>query len=406
MNVNRSELLGLLPAYQDAWVTIHDNQTVKDIIREVLAAHKEFAEYYDSIAPYFEGDTVQEICDNLYTFCKSEIRYREESEDDQTTALPTGLLTRGFGDCKHYASFCGGVLDALNRMGYKIDWCYRFGCYNWWAGEPHHVFISVKDGDEEIWIDPTPKANSLTPLWSIDKKITTKTKNLTMPLRRNIAGIGGSVMPVNTKLVNFAGKWYAIMPDGMGGAKVGDILDDAGSILANLSSIFGGGGKGKKGPAQKMFDMFPLMPGSNAGVIQQTLDAINAHMAQDPNGRADAGWSAAYQDILRQYSNALALVQLGQPMPNIQIPAIGQPSYASLPPGTPDARQFIGLPGGGQIKLDPITHLPVQTQNINPATGLPYVATTTAGSSNTMLYIGLGAAALFLLPKLMGGAKK
>jgi hypothetical protein len=179
-------LLSALPRYEDKWVTISDSQTVGDIINEVLNAHEEFAPFYDEIAPYFDGADVEEISENIYSFLHSNIKYREEKEADQTTALPAGILTRRCGDCKHYSSFSGGILDALNRQGRKIKWNYRFASYDPFNKQPHHVFTVAHDGSREIWIDPTPGAAAQTPVWQVDKKI----KISTMALRRNIAGIG------------------------------------------------------------------------------------------------------------------------------------------------------------------------------------------------------------------------
>lgn len=177
-------LLKQLPPYQDYWVLINKRQKVKDIVKEVLNAHEEFAGYYDKIALYFDADDIEKICKNLYRFCKKNIQYFEESEKFQTTALPTGILTRGEGDCKHFSSFCGGILDAINRLtGKKIDWWYRFASYDISRRTPHHVFVVVLIDGEEFWIDATPMADIIEPFWQQDAKIST------MALYRNIAGV-------------------------------------------------------------------------------------------------------------------------------------------------------------------------------------------------------------------------
>lgn len=194
-------LLNQLPPYKDEWITIHPEQSVKDIIREVLEAHEEFQPYYESIALYFDADTIEEICAGLYDFMRTNIRYKEEPEESQTTALPTGLLVRGYGDCKHYSGFSGGVLDALGRLtGKKIDWAYRFASYDPVKKTPHHVFTVVRDNDEEIWIDPTPGAQNTVPFWQLDKKV-----NSSKMLARNLAGIGRTGNNDATILLNAIG---------------------------------------------------------------------------------------------------------------------------------------------------------------------------------------------------------
>lgn len=163
MRVTREQILRTLPEYRDEWAVIKGRQYVPDIMEEILAAHREFASYYDRFSSLFFRDNIEALADELFFFCRDNIRYREETEDKQTTALPTGILQRGYGDCKHYALFIAGVLDSLNRMmGLGVDWNYYFAGYDG-AKEPYHVFVAVRDDRGEIWIDPTPGAESVYP---------------------------------------------------------------------------------------------------------------------------------------------------------------------------------------------------------------------------------------------------
>lgn len=166
------KLLRHLPPFRDERVLIKHDQKVSDIIHQILDAHKRYAKYYDAIALYFDATTTDEICTNIYSFLKDEIKYKEESDQEQTTALPGAILSWKKGDCKHYASFTGGVLDAINRLtGKKIKWCYRFVSNDPLRKTPHHVFVVVFDGDEEIWIDPVPGAEKANPFWQVDFKV-------------------------------------------------------------------------------------------------------------------------------------------------------------------------------------------------------------------------------------------
>ena len=186
--VSREKLLDALPPFRDEWITLKTDQTVDTIITEVLNSHKFFVPYYDKIALFFDVGSIQKTCNALYKFCKQNFDYREETEEKQTTSVPSGLLERGHCDCKGYATFCAGVLDGLKRLtGNPIDWYYRFASYKKGDRLPHHVFCVVKTSTGEIWIDPTPGANEKDPSWIIDR--TVKTQNA-MPLLRNIAGIG------------------------------------------------------------------------------------------------------------------------------------------------------------------------------------------------------------------------
>jgi len=179
MQVTTEQLLKHLPPFRNERVLIKKNQRVQDIIEQMLHAHKKYAHYYDELAKYFDNKNIDVVCNNLYEFLKENIEYKEESESDQTTALPGAILTLQRGDCKHYSSFCAGILDALKRRGENIDWCYRFCSYDILNKVPHHVFVVVKKNDgSEIWIDAVPGANDLTPVWQLDKKI----NSFNMPL--------------------------------------------------------------------------------------------------------------------------------------------------------------------------------------------------------------------------------
>lgn len=151
-------ILQRLPPYLDEWELVKETQYVPDIINEVCTAHKLFSGHYDRFSELFYDTDPAVVCDNLYDFCRRYIRYREESVKEQTSAVPAGILTRGHGDCKHYALFCAGVIGSLNRLyGCCFVGSFYFVAYRR-AKEPYHVFVSVKDSenDTEIWIDPTP----------------------------------------------------------------------------------------------------------------------------------------------------------------------------------------------------------------------------------------------------------
>jgi len=199
MSPSVGTLLSQLPQYRDEWIVIHDNQSVKDIIHEVLNAHSEFSNDYDKISKYFDKSNTQDICKGIAVFLSENVRYKEEPEESQTSALPGGLLTRKHGDCKHYAGFSAGILDSIKRLtGKKIDWKYRFASYDPFYKTPHHVFVVVNDGENEITIDPTPGAMLKTPYWIVDQTV----KKSKMPLLRNIAGIDDQIGYTDIRLVS------------------------------------------------------------------------------------------------------------------------------------------------------------------------------------------------------------
>lgn len=170
--VSKELLLNRLPPYRDKWVTVTPNQSLDDLIEGIKGYHKAFEPYYDRIGGYFVGRDIAETCDNLYYNVKRYIRYKEETKDWQSSAVPNGMLLRGQGDCKHYASFIAGCLDAINRSGAQaIDWCYYFASYKLGVRDPYHVFvIAFDEKGNEIWIDPTPGSAGENPVWEIRLK--------------------------------------------------------------------------------------------------------------------------------------------------------------------------------------------------------------------------------------------
>lgn len=156
--MNTSDLLGMLPPFQGVKSKVTQKQSVARIMKEIISAHQDYAADYDRIADYFyTGDQVATE-KMLFNFCKDNLTYKIESDQTQTVRSPTAILVlgelRGV-DCKHYASFIGGVLDALNRQGRSnFNWSYRFASYSADDKIPEHVFVVVNDNGYETWIDP------------------------------------------------------------------------------------------------------------------------------------------------------------------------------------------------------------------------------------------------------------
>lgn len=169
--VTSTQILSHLPGYRDQWELITENQYVPDIIREVCTAHRLYGTYYDQFAYMFYTTDPGVLTETLYRFCKNNIDYREETVEYQTSALPTGILIRGYGDCKHFALFNAGVIASLNRLyGCGFDAAFYFAGYKK-ATEPYHVYVAVRDGsDSEIWLDPTPGSGGM-PTLLIEKPV-------------------------------------------------------------------------------------------------------------------------------------------------------------------------------------------------------------------------------------------
>lgn len=168
-------ILERLPDYLDEWQLVSERQYVPDIIKEVCVAHKMFGEYYDKFSDLFYSTNARTVADDLFEFCRKYLRYKEEPVKTQTTAIPTGIIERGYitgvgVDCKHYALFSAGVVASLNRL-YNCGYVSRFLFVGYdQAKEPYHVFVSIEEPDCDIWIDPTP-GSGCTPSLVIQKPV-------------------------------------------------------------------------------------------------------------------------------------------------------------------------------------------------------------------------------------------
>lgn len=171
------ELLGKLPAYKGRRDLVKRSQDTGDIIEELVAAHQKYATHYDQIAQQFLRSTARQTLKRLYSYLKINIRYDIEPDAAQTVKSPAAIVAQGYGDCKHYASFICGVMDALIRAG-KIKGCemfFRFASYDYSRKEPQHVFAVALVNGREIWIDPVPEAGGFDnrekePVYYQDKK--------------------------------------------------------------------------------------------------------------------------------------------------------------------------------------------------------------------------------------------
>jgi hypothetical protein len=172
------DVLSVVPEFEGREEIIKIRQHTPHIIREVLDAHKRFAGDYDAIVNQLSFYKSYSLEEQLFDFCRK-LHYNVESEDEQTTRSPAGIIELGRNeavgvDCKHFSGYIAGVLDAWNRkIGYNYyDWCYRFASYdiNPAAG---HVFVVTKYDDGELWIDPVLSRLDRrfpSPTYFIDKK--------------------------------------------------------------------------------------------------------------------------------------------------------------------------------------------------------------------------------------------
>lgn len=153
----KSELLQQLKPYSGRKVLVTTKQSTNDIIKELLKAHSENASEYDKICDQFWTGNEKRTLRKIFDYCKKNIRYEVEPDELQTVKSPSAIIAQGKGDCKHYASFCNGLISAINRKyGTNMNNVFRFAGYNIGATEPQHVYCAVRLSDDKttIILDP------------------------------------------------------------------------------------------------------------------------------------------------------------------------------------------------------------------------------------------------------------
>jgi len=147
--VNASVLMGRLAPFKNKNEMLVQDQSTGDIIDAICTAHKRHAQEYSRISSFFNAGTPREVGRKIFNFLKNNVRYVIEPGSKQTVKSPAAILATGYGDCKHYSLFAGGVLQSLG-----IPFAYRFASYREYDKQPQHVFVVINPGKNEIWLDP------------------------------------------------------------------------------------------------------------------------------------------------------------------------------------------------------------------------------------------------------------
>lgn len=148
--MERDVILAQLPKVRNKLKLIDPTQTVSKIRKQIMRSHDDNLFLYDAIAPQYVRRSMRQTFEELWSWLRDNIQYIEESGKKQIIKTPQALLETGISDCKSFASFVGGILDAMKRMGKPLDWRYVFAGY----GDTNHVFVEADSGGKTYWIDP------------------------------------------------------------------------------------------------------------------------------------------------------------------------------------------------------------------------------------------------------------
>lgn len=136
-----------IPPAKNTKVFVKDGAT-RDIIKEVLDCFGDSKEQLKKFAPYLQGATVQDTCNNIWNFWKNNITYKVDGDNVQWVKEPARVWSSKFCDCK---SFSVAVACSLYALG--IDGKFRFASYGLNTTTPTHVYVVAMYQDKEIIID-------------------------------------------------------------------------------------------------------------------------------------------------------------------------------------------------------------------------------------------------------------
>lgn len=251
--VNRNILIGKVSPFLGKKEIVVANQDTVDIIDALIRNHYKYSSEYDKIFRYFDGGNVEETAYNVWNFLKDEFRYNIEPEEMQILRSPSALLASNIIgiDCKGYATFANGIMDAYRRnTGKNFDVYYRFASYDPFDNTPQHVFAVVKENGQEFWIDPVLEQfdQKKQPYFYKDKKI------------KNMALVAMSGIESNNT-IGESRNWWEVLVEG------------APSIIsASTGSTGGGSGGGSR------FETYPQpsMQSQSTGISTNTVLLIGA----------------------------------------------------------------------------------------------------------------------------------
>jgi len=270
--VNRNILIGKVSPFTGKREIVVANQDTVDIIDALIKNHYKYSNEYDKIFRYFDGGSVEETAYNVWQFLKDDFKYTIEPEKMQILRSPAAILASNvIGiDCKGYATFANGIMDAYRRNNKKkFDVYYRFASYDPFDSTPQHVFAVVNENGVEYWIDPVLDQfdEKKQPYYYKDKII----KNMALVAMSGIPTISGTQMgfdwtnvglAVNAANASTKSNWW------------NDILKTAPDIITAFNK---GGGQ----PTGGGYTGYPtggsyVQPPQSSGISQNTVLLLGA----------------------------------------------------------------------------------------------------------------------------------
>ncbi len=359
----------------------------------MLKKHAKTTGDYDRIYTFFLGGDIYDICYRIWEFCKENIEYDEETKDAQYISSPITILKNGYCDCKGYALFCAGILDAMKRQGENIEWEFRYVSYKMLKTDPGHVFVVVNPKEEDIWIDPVLNYFDyhLTYWHATNKKVTTK--------QAETIGFIGGLDPVGFATAKKAiGKPGPIpagatpmpVPAGYPSTVPRPYMTSDGKLI-----LAGGPDWRWKGDAQTNAEVAAMQAALQPLIIQYAKQPYNIYWAL-------SGWGSGFENVISAAGGMAAFNNTGRDF--LQFPEMPsgldkiEMQAANLVPTLVAAAINVVAPGAGTAAGN-LVHGELANSGVNVSTSLTAQGTnavTTAGTGNNKVLL-IGAALLLVL---------
>jgi len=128
---------------------IANHQTAKQIFGQMARAEKNSRGHSIALAPQFKQRSQRQTAQAVYHFLRDGMVYRKEPNSKQTAKEIRRYISDGYGDCKHYATFAVGILNACRIPAWFVLVSQRQG-----SKTPNHAYAACMIGTDIVVIDP------------------------------------------------------------------------------------------------------------------------------------------------------------------------------------------------------------------------------------------------------------
>lgn len=128
----------------------HKDGDTADIIETILYADSKSGGFILPGVQCLEGSSEYKTLGNVWSFVKSNLRYRADRPGYEKIKSPGALFATGFGDCKSFSVAIGAILSELG-----IPYRYRFAAYD--KGEFTHVYVVADGVQGDVILDAVHK---------------------------------------------------------------------------------------------------------------------------------------------------------------------------------------------------------------------------------------------------------